>query len=312
MPKVSVVIPAWNAEKTILAALHSVAQQTHSDWEVIVVDDGSTDRTAEIVTDYACLHPRVRLVSLENGGPSRARNIGALVHARGAYIAFLDADDLWMPSKLERSVALLDRPNGPVATFARVAFFKDHPNKIEAVSRLPNNKHTPFSFLCENPVCTTSNIVVAADKFRATTGFDTALMHAEDVDWLIRLAAAGERIEAIDDVLVRYRTSQGGLSSDLDRMHQGWESNLRTLETAGQRLSMRERRYAEAVHLRYLARRALRIGASPPTALRFVLTALVKSPAGFLADPRRGVLTLLGAMVEPVLPPSARQSLFSR
>src|SRR5262245_32619321 len=106
MPEVSVVIPAYNAGRTIAAALESVFAQTYRDFEVIVVDDGSDDDTA------TCLGPwrdRIAYVrSGPNGGPARARNIG-IAHARGRLIAFLDADDAWMPRKLHRQVEYFDR-----------------------------------------------------------------------------------------------------------------------------------------------------------------------------------------------------------
>src|SRR5205085_1624302 len=105
MPEISVVIPAYNAGRTISAALASVFAQTYRDFEVIVVDDGSTDDTPERVDEWAD-----RLVSIRqpNGGPGRARN-EAIARARGRLVAFLDADDVWLPRKLERQVAYFQR-----------------------------------------------------------------------------------------------------------------------------------------------------------------------------------------------------------
>ena len=101
MPHVTVIIPAYNAGRTISIAIESVFAQTFRDHEVVVVDDGSTDDTGERVAEYGSA---VRYVRQPNGGPGSARN-EALRHARGRLVAFLDADDVWLPRKLERQVA---------------------------------------------------------------------------------------------------------------------------------------------------------------------------------------------------------------
>lgn len=108
-PRVSVVMPAYEAAAFVENALASLAAQTLGDWEAIVVDDASSDRTAEVVAAVAARDPRVRLVrQTENGGPAVARN-RALAEARGRWIALLDADDLYLPDRLERLVALGER-----------------------------------------------------------------------------------------------------------------------------------------------------------------------------------------------------------
>src|SRR3954469_12256948 len=105
MPEVSVVIPAYNAAQTVGAAVDSVLAQTFGDFELIVVDDGSRDDTAEVVR--ARKDPRVNCVRTENGGVSAARNRG-LDLAAGSLVAFLDADDAWQPAKLERQHRILN------------------------------------------------------------------------------------------------------------------------------------------------------------------------------------------------------------
>src|SRR6266566_518104 len=105
MPEVSVVIPAFNAGRTITAALQSVFAQTYRRYEVIVVDDGSADDTALRVAEWGS---RIQYVRQANGGPGAARNEG-IRRARGRLIAFLDADDVWLPRKLQRQMAYFDR-----------------------------------------------------------------------------------------------------------------------------------------------------------------------------------------------------------
>jgi glycosyltransferase involved in cell wall biosynthesis len=106
MPRVSVIIPAYNAAEHISGALESIFDQTFRDFEVIVVDDGSTDNTKEVVRAFQGKE-NVRYFYQRNGGQSSARNLGVR-EARGEYLAFLDADDLWMPEFLERMVAKMN------------------------------------------------------------------------------------------------------------------------------------------------------------------------------------------------------------
>lgn len=109
-PKVSVVTPAYNAEALITRTIQSVIDQTFNDWEMIIVDDCSTDNTRDIVEAWSAKDSRIRLISLEKnfGGPAGPRNVG-VEQAQGEYIAFLDADDIWHPRKLELQVAVLER-----------------------------------------------------------------------------------------------------------------------------------------------------------------------------------------------------------
>lgn len=104
MPTISVIVPAYNAENTILETIGSVQQQTFSDFELIVINDGSNDRTLELLNSLT--DSRLKIFSYENAGVGVARNRG-ISHATGKFIAFLDADDLWTPDKLELQLATL-------------------------------------------------------------------------------------------------------------------------------------------------------------------------------------------------------------
>jgi teichuronic acid biosynthesis glycosyltransferase TuaG len=102
--KVSIITPSYNSEKFIIDAIKSVIAQEYSDWEMIIVDDCSTDRTCEIVAEYSHQDSRIKLIKLEqNSGPATARNI-AITNATGRYIAFLDSDDLWLSNKLKTQI----------------------------------------------------------------------------------------------------------------------------------------------------------------------------------------------------------------
>lgn len=106
---VSVIMPTYNCGKFILQSLDSVIAQTVTDWEVQIVDDCSTDNTAEVLKPYLEKHPNIHYYVLpQNGGPAVART-EAMKRATGKYIAFLDSDDLWMPDKLEKQIAFMER-----------------------------------------------------------------------------------------------------------------------------------------------------------------------------------------------------------
>lgn len=309
-PRISVVMPCFNAARHLRATLESLAAQTLADWELIAVDDGSTDATWAILAEAEARDPRIRAVRTPNGGPSRARNLGAIGLARADLLAFLDADDLCVPERLARLVETFDARPGTAGLYGRVGFFRTDPARPDAISAI---RRTPLSasvLLGENPVCTTSNLALRLDAFRDVAGFDERLVHHEDVDLLLRLVAAGARIEGIDALQVRYRTSEAGLSADLDAMRRGWRE---TLERADSRapLDRATRRRAEAIHLRYLARRALRTGHPAREARRLAVAGFGRSPVAFFDIPRRGALTLAGALAAPFLPRALRRRLFA-
>ena len=115
-PTISIIVPAYNAEHTINETIQSVLNQTFSDWELIIVDDCSTDNTSTIVHDYLYQDKRIKYFKTESasGGPAEPRNMGIL-NSLGRYMAFLDSDDVWLPSKLERQLPLFEYPSVALA-----------------------------------------------------------------------------------------------------------------------------------------------------------------------------------------------------
>ena len=106
MPLVSIITPSWNVAPLIGETIASVQSQTFRDWELLIADDCSTDQTAAVVEGHAASDPRIKLIRQpRNGGPALARQ-AAIEQAQGRFIAFLDSDDLWLPAKLERQIAL--------------------------------------------------------------------------------------------------------------------------------------------------------------------------------------------------------------
>ncbi|WP_028962162.1 glycosyltransferase family 2 protein [Sulfobacillus thermosulfidooxidans] len=207
---VSVVIPAYNAESTIVEALESVYQQSHKNLEVIVVDDGSTDLTRQIIERQ---FPQVILRANHNQGPSQARNTG-IDMAHGEWIAFLDADDVWHPEKIAQQldVAHTDPEIGLVASdWIRDAHFMDVPRA------LPVSEVRYHDLLILNRF-QTSTVLVKRSIVQSLQGFDRRVDGAEDWDLWLRVAQVA-RVVKIDWPLVMYRDVPTGYSKDVWRVY---------------------------------------------------------------------------------------------
>lgn len=211
MPTVTIVIPAYNAESTIAETLSSVLAQTYRDFEVLVVDDGSTDKTSGVVS--AAEDQRVRLVRIPNGGVARARNHG-ISQARAELVAFLDADDLWEPDKLELQVAALEAsPQAGLCVTAAVRI--NERGKI--LGKIPAEHSDDVCrtlLLNAMSVGMLSSGLVRASVLKAIGGFDPRFSQCADWDLWLRVSTTSAFC-VIDRPLVRYRTFNGNMSSDI-------------------------------------------------------------------------------------------------
>jgi len=263
-PIMSVIVPCYNAGRTIAETLQCVIEQTFSDWEAIVLDDGSTDDSGMVAESFARRNPRMRVMRRANSGVSATRNAGASV-ASGRYIAFLDADDRWHPAYLQRLAAHLQRRPDIGISFAVARIIDPEGRPTGSTSSRQPGPFTTFDFLSSNPTTTCSNLIVRRDVFNALGGFREDLCHAEDQLFLIRAHLASIVIEGCAETLVDYRVNASGLSSDLEAMRHGWEfmaaqALLEAPDIIGPLMPR-----ARALNLCYLARRALRLqGTSDP------------------------------------------------
>lgn len=212
MPIVSVIIPAYNAASYLAETLASALGQTLADIEVIVVDDGSKDNTAEVVRGF----PAARYVHQKNAGVSAARNTGA-ANAHGEFLAFLDSDDLWHPDKLRQQVEALRQHPGSV--FSRTEAASDPARQAEIqfgqrASGAPHELIPDFhsSFLV--PYLTTSTVMVRRTAFEEAGGFDTSLRIAEDVDFYLRVLVRHPLVIKMTQALVYKRPVPGSLGDD--------------------------------------------------------------------------------------------------
>lgn len=306
----TVIIPCYNAAASLEQTLATLRAQSLEDWEAILVDDGSTDTTPDILRKAACEDHRIRLLHQENCGPSIARN-AALPFSRGLNIAFLDADDLWHKDKLAEHHKFFEANPMIDIAFAQISFFKTNPEKPSTVSTVPTAPLSVLDLLRENSVCTMSNLVLRREVIHAVGGLDENLIHGEDRHWLVRAAARGFVISGLNEAMVSYRATTTGLSADLDGMYRGWQASVTAALSLGASLSPKQLRRAEATYLRYLARRALRLNQPGMTAARYALRGMVLSPTAFLTELRRGLPTLLGSLTAPLLPSQIRHALYS-
>ena len=186
-PLVSVIIPVRNGAATIERALKSVFDQTFTDFEIICVDDGSTDRTRAIVEQYVWDYgDRVKIVEQANRGPAAARNNGAR-HASGEYIAFLDADDVWTPRMLELTVAAMRADPDAVLAYSDIVIVNEAGEEAGRSPVRPDTAHAPsMDEMLARIWPMTIMVVMRRDAFDRAGGFCEQLMSAEDIYlWLL-------------------------------------------------------------------------------------------------------------------------------
>jgi glycosyltransferase involved in cell wall biosynthesis len=315
-PLLSVVIPLYQTERYIADALHSVLAQTWPHFEVIVVDDGSSDRGPHIAATMG--DPRVRVVTQRNRGLAGARNTG-IREARTNLLAFLDADDLWHPAKLARHVADLSANPEIGVSFAASRFIDDDGKPIGLIQRPSGTEFTAPSIFCRNPVGNGSTPVIRRETLDAiaffdatldrTCWFDETFRQSEDIECWTRIAATTQwRFAYIDAPLTDYRVNSAGLSANTAQQLATWRRFRAKVADYAPGLERTHGDTAEAYQLRYLARRAIRSAATPSPALGMMLTALRLQPRMLIDEPARTVTTLAASLAQRALPPA----LFSR
>lgn len=216
---VSVIIPAFNAAATIGRALASVASQTARPDEVIIVDDGSQDQTAEIARTLARAMPdlSVRILSQPNRGAGAARN-RALAEARAPYVAFLDADDEWLPEKLEASLRYLEHDGLTLVAHNGWLVRDGGETLLDTARRYRAARDNLFSGLYRRGFIATSSVVARRDALAAAGGFDEALRTGQDFDlWLRVLKEPDARFFIFDRALTRHHETPGSITSHTRR-----------------------------------------------------------------------------------------------
>jgi len=207
MSKVSIIIPTYNRDKYICDAIDSVFAQTYKDYEVIVVDDGSTDSTKEVVKKYG---DRVRYFYQNNQGPSVARNHG-VDRSSGEYLAFLDDDDLWLPNFLEIQVRALDEEGGLAFVCSGAYVVNETGKQIDIWKMRANNS---FLDLYHMNFVLTLTVLLRRQYFDIVGGFDRRFKICQDYDLWLRLAMK-YKFRYQDMLLAKYRLHKGNISKNL-------------------------------------------------------------------------------------------------
>lgn len=223
-PLVSIIIPAFNAAATISQSLESIRGQTYRTFEAIVVDDGSKDHTAEIIHGFCQTDERFRLVQQQNAGVSAARN-AALDIARGELIAFLDADDVWLPSKLGRQVQVLGAD--PKVNFVFTNFFIWDGQRDLGVYYRDKIPHGDVSLQIYRSTLFLPSTVLMRRELLGDCRFDPQFCGGEDWDLWMRLVERGLYAGGIAEPLARYRRWEGNATTQRIKMT---ESAVRVLQ----------------------------------------------------------------------------------
>ena len=226
MPLISVIIPTYNREKYVSQAIDSVLAQTFTDYEVIVCDDGSTDRTSDALARYA---DRIRIVRTKQLGPGGARNAAAKL-ATGDYLSFLDSDDMWHPEMLSYVNAILTHPARPRLVFSSMITFSESPvwlpSPVEAFlyrdmwEVWESTERPPNDGMC---MC----IAMSRHAFAGAGGFAEGRITGEDADLFLRLATLGPVVYLKGPQLLAYRSHKSQISREVDTLLQGCQLLLR-------------------------------------------------------------------------------------
>jgi glycosyltransferase involved in cell wall biosynthesis len=241
MPTISVVVPAYNAARTILETINSVLQQTFSDFELIVINDGSTDQTLELLSTVK--DPRLKIFSYSNGGLSTARNRG-ITHATGEFIAFLDADDLWTVDKLELQLAALQQHPEAGVVYSWNYSMDEKGESFSTKNPILFEGNVYAQLLVDNFIVNGSNCLIRKQSVESVGEFDPAVAGAADWDYWLRLAARWPFM-VVRKYQVFYRASSGSMSANIEYMER---CTLAVLEKAFQ---------AAPLEMQYLKKQSL-------------------------------------------------------
>lgn len=207
---VSIITPAYKAERTLPDTVRSVQDQTHRHWEMLIVDDGSPDGTGDIVEEFCRQDSRIHLIRQANAGPAMARQ-AALEQARGRYIAFLDSDDVWLPEKLSRQIAFMKQQGAAVSY---TAFRRIRADGGGEGRRIPIPASLSYRQLLGDTAMATSTVVVD----RSLTGdFRMTKTYYDDFVLWLDLLKRGHVARGLDEDLMRYRVMSGSVSRNKGR-----------------------------------------------------------------------------------------------
>ena len=213
-PLVSIVIPTYNHAPMLQRALATVVEQTHQNWNAIVVNNFSTDNTLEVVAAFN--DPRIQCVNFRNNGVIGASRNEGIALATGKYVAFLDSDDTWFSTKLEKCVEILESGSDLVC---HAEYWIDESGKSRLVAYGPSEAATHHNLIYKGNRISTSATVVRTALLIEVNGFDVApeLISTEDYDLWIRLAAKSDKFAFISEPLGEYHRHDNNVSANIEK-----------------------------------------------------------------------------------------------
>jgi len=231
-PRVTVAIPVYNVQDYVAETLDSLLAQTYTDYEAIIVNDGSTDDSAKVIEPYL-KDKRLKYIYQENKGLGAARNT-ALELARGEWFAQLDSDDIWLPEKLEKQLALADSdPKANLIYGNAIFFFPDGRERLSyEIAEMREGDITEWLYEDNHLVGTT--LLIKTDDLRAVGGYDVRRL-GEDYDTWLRMVQRYLYVRAVKEPLIRYRIRVGSLVSN------GLENRTRQIEIMSEALGRETR-----------------------------------------------------------------------
>ncbi|MGK7872355.1 MAG: glycosyltransferase [Xenococcaceae cyanobacterium] len=278
MPLISVIIPAYNADKTIKHTIESVLNQTFADFELIIINDGSKDSTLEIISTFD--DSRLKLFSYPNAGANVSRNRG-IAKAKGEYISFIDADDLWTPDKLELQLkALQENPQAAVA-YSWTNCIDELGNFQRRGSYIVANGNVFSQLLLINFLENGSNPLITRPALETIRGFDESLQASQDFDLYLRLAYQYHFI-CVPKPQILYRVSGTSMSSNLKRMElESIKVIQKAFAKSPQPLPNKIKRYSFSNIYKYLLYKTLEIpseNGNQSQAIKYLFKVFINDP----------------------------------
>jgi len=283
MPLVSVIVPAWNSEGTLRETLKSVAEQTYRNIEILIVEDGSTDSTGEVADAFCQTEPRARVIRKANGGLSSARNRG-IAEAKGEWVAPIDADDLWHPTKIEKQMAVALSAGEPIGFIYCWYRIIDEQGRVTSSGPQPRLSGQVFNQLAYNNVVENGSALLLSREALLSIGcYDESLPAYEDVMLQLRVARAYS-IDVVPEYLVAWRRHSSNMSSDVDLIARSARRVYAQLISEGERPLKRADRWIAAQNAFFAAEQQAVRGS--------LLPAMVHLSRSLLLDPLRSTLLL--------------------
>ena len=307
---VSVIIPLYNCERYVAQAVESILNQTYEKFEIIVVDDGSTDFSVKIVKTFQ--DERIKIISRQNGGLAKARNSG-ITEAKGELAGFLDADDYWHPSKIETHIRHFKAYPEIGLSFSYSQFCDEDSNLKPLYQISEINNIQAIDIFIKNPIGNGSTFMLRRQLALDISNlrgslcsdillFNPELCQSEDIEcWLKICLETHWKIAGIPSILTYYRINSLGLSSKLMKQFNSWNTAVNIIAVHHPKFIKNNYSKAKSYYLRFLARRAY-TNRKLKASLELFMKSLKQYPLIIIEDPMRTSVTLSAIFFSFLLP----------